>query len=280
MPELNKLEQRKRLHRAIDLIFDGPAVGKEWIWAKEVTLGFSEFIGAAGRALDIIAGEALAPVAVPPEAIRAYRIGDRHLAVRLKLNDRWEEIGRKARNVGLSDEERRRVAIALLRTISPAHPILEEMSDAVDALPFGEVKAILKPSSKGFHGIGHGRSAWDLRLKGLQCAEYLIRAGIMRKTDAIEAVAEAFNLTVQAVRGWYEQAAAETHFGIQHVEARVCVARSAGFWLKRCAQENANLPGDKQLHEPNAFEPIFGLEALRDYGRKFQQLPRKLRNKK
>jgi hypothetical protein len=303
MPELNKPEQRKQLHDAIDLIFDGPTVGQESSWAKKVTLGIRQIIVAAGRPFDVIAGEALAPVAVPPEVIRAaYRSGDDDPnydpTLKLPIDDRWEEIGRKARNDDLSVEERRRVAIAFLREITPStHPILEEIGAAMDALPFGEVKAILQPSRKGLHGIGYGHSAWWLRLRGLQCAEYVFHAGIMSKTDAIKAVAEAFSRSVLAVRGggkirgWYEQAAAETRFGIEYVEWELYCARKAGQLLKRkrsCAQEEANSPGAKQPIEPSElidevfmmFESIFGLERLRDYGKQFQQLPRKRRNKK
>jgi hypothetical protein len=296
MPKLNKLEQRKQLYDVIDLIFDGPIVGQKASWAKKVTSGISQIIAEAGRALDVIAGEALAPVAVPPEVIRAaYRSADDDPnydpTLKLPVDDRWEEIGRKARNDSLSVEERRRVAIAFLREIAPyAHPILEEITAAVVALPFGEVKAILQPSRKGLHGIGHGHSAWCLRLRGLQCAEYLFHAGIISKTDAIKAVAAAFSRSVVAVRGggktkgWYEQA--ETHFGIRHVEWKLYVARTAGLLLKSkrsCAQEEANSPGANQPVESSElideffrmFERVFGPKRLRDYGKQFQQLPRK-----
>jgi hypothetical protein len=282
MPKLNELEQRKQWHDVIDLIFDGPTVGQESSSAEQVTLVIEKIIQATARFLDFIAGQALASVAVPPEVIRAaYRSGDDD-PIMLPVDDRWEEIGRKARNDSLSPEERRRVAIALLRGIQCAHPIFEETADALEALSFGEVKGILKPSPKGFHGIGYGHTAWTLRLRGLQCAEYLICTGKMRKTDAIKAVAEAFSLSEAAVRGgggtkgWYEQAAAETHFGIQYVEAELYTARIAGLILKKHPVERNELI-DSFLE---IFEQSFGLEPLRDYGRQFKQLPRKLRNKK
>ena len=97
-----------------------------------------------------------------------------------------------------------RAVAAILYPIASTsyHPWLFGLSDALEALRFGEQPPVLKPSSRGLRSIGQARTEYTLRLTALAWVQFQVAAGLRNKTQAIEEVAAAFEKDGRSIRGW------------------------------------------------------------------------------
>ena len=174
-------------------------------------------------------------------------------------------------------ENVRRVLAAIFHPIANAScdTWLCRLADALDALQYGERPPLLEPSSRRIWGKGHGRTAYSTRLRALAWAEFQKAGGLMSKTEAIEVIADEFDLDTSSIRGWYE--ATEKQVGPALVNEEMQRARNDGLHYRsikdRCDRGIALDDASTRLRR--YFEEEFGSHMLKSLAATYCHLPRK-----
>jgi hypothetical protein len=275
---------RRHLHAAVDYILDGPGSGDMDEWATQALASLGVFFRAAGLALDYEAGRIKAGDldrrrGIFPAGGYVYPLWHHaSIDVEQATADAWCQHGRETRDdASVPAETAQRILAAIFHPIANAScdVWLCHLADALDALQYGERPPLLEPSSKRIWGKGHGRTAYSIRLRALAWAEFQKAGGLMSKTEAIEVIADEFDLDTSSIRGWYE--AAEKQVGPALVNEEMQRARNGGLHYRsikdRCDRGIALDDASTRLRR--YFEVEFGSHMLKSLAATYCHLPRK-----
>ena len=272
-PVPRQLEQRKRLHEAVDRILDGPDDGDPDLWVRQVLVDIGFVIGAAAPALDYEVGRIISGV--------DRRRGDfpfnlswqsAEIGAGPQQYSAWVAAGAVARGDPPSLETQQRALAALLRPIASisCHTWLHELADSLEALSFGEVRPPLKPSGRGLWAVGKAMTAWELRLRALRWAEFQFAAGrVNSKREALRSVAREFGRSLDAILEWRSVAAKE--LGEEVVREALELGRGIGEYVR--------LPSSKANERDRRYclqlERAYSHAALNKLAKRLKGLPRK-----
>ena len=273
---------RRHLHAAVDYILDGPGSGDMDEWATQALASLGHFIRSAELAIDYEAGRIKAGFdrrrGIFPAGGYAYPSWQRaSIPVEKSTADVWCQDGGEARDATMSPETVQHILAAILYPIAntSCDVWLCHLADALDALQYGERPPLLEPSSRRIWGKGHGRTACSIRLRALAWAEFQKAGGLMSKTEAIEVIADEFDLDTSSIRGWY--GATEKQVGPALVNEEIRRARSCGLHY-RSIQDRADRSmalDDASTRLRRYFEDEFGSQMLKSLAATYCHLPRK-----
>jgi hypothetical protein len=153
---------------------------------------------------------------------------------------------------------------------------LVDLAVALRALPLGEVRPPLKPSSKGLHPYGRGMSGWQLKLAALAWVKFQVAA---KKSKGMERFG-----TVP------------THLDLKRgaLAFKNGVRQPKSIWVERSSRKRLKLPEKRQFyrslsqqiangqiskfeakHHFEYFENVWGPERLKQIGQAFRAIPKK-----
>ena len=235
--QARRREDRRRLREAVDRILDGPDDSDVDRWVVQVLVDLGSFVRAAAPALDYEVGRVISGVDRPlgdfgnvsPSNLSWQGAG---IAADPQQAKDWIAAGRKARSERPPPATQQRAFASLLRPIASisCYSWLHDLSDALDALSFGEVLPTLTPSARGLAGIGMGRMACWLRLRALAWVEFQVAAGKIRtKEQARERVAEKFGRDVDTILYWRRSTIKELGKAVVHERLEFC-RRTGKLW--------------------------------------------------
>ena len=274
---------RRHLHAAVDYILDGPRSGDMDEWATQALASLGHFIRSAELAIDYEAGRIKAGFDRRRGTFPAGGYADplwqrASIPVEKSTADAWCRAGGKAREEDrMSPETAQHILAAILHPIAntSCDVWLCHLADALEALQYGERPPLLKPSSRRILGKGHGRTAYSTRLRALAWAEFQKAGGLMSKTEAIEVIADEFDLDTSSIRGWYD--AIEKQAGPALVNEEIQRARSCGLHYRsiRDRTDRNMALDDASTRLRRYFEEQFGSEMLKSLAATYCHLPRK-----
>ena len=273
---------RKQLHAAVDRLLDGPGTGDMDRWATEVLASLGYFVRAARFAIDYEVGRILHGV---DRRHGSFPIGNdvypawegAWIDVEDATADEWCQRGGDSRGAYMPPETVQRALAAILYPIASTsyHPWLFELSDALDALRFGEQPSVLKPSARGLRSIGQARTEYTLRLTALAWVQFQVAAGLSNKTQAIGDVATAFEKDERSIRSWDGSVVKE--LGAARVDEVMTNAQVSGACYRMLlAQVDEGNPRDRSaMRYKRHYKNLFGDEALKSLAEAWARLPRK-----
>ncbi|MFZ0854137.1 MAG: hypothetical protein WAO08_33665, partial [Hyphomicrobiaceae bacterium] len=271
---------RKLLHDGVDRIVDGPGEGPPDEWVVQVLADLGNIIRAARPALDYEVGRVMEGVVDRPLGDFPNNNTSWHGAgidVGVRQAEAWKIAGRTAPESATPSELQQRALAAILMPIAnvACNSLFFALADALDALALGEVRPILATSTRGLHGIGKGKTAWQLRLSALKWAEFHVAAGkIETKAEAFERVANEFGRASDTIKDW--RSSATNALGGAKVDEALAQSQRIGELNReiraRAARVEVDAP-DRRLLDLS--ERAYSEEALKQLAIKFKALPRK-----
>jgi hypothetical protein len=291
--EKNRRERRRRaLYQAVDRMIDGPASPDFDGWVVQVLEDLGGFVRAATPALYYEAGRVISGVTRPRGSFPLSGDGPTWQGAALEVDpetaNEWVAAGEAALN---NRKYTPHFAELVQRTLSDVlHPIanlahhawLVDLAVALRALPLGEIRPPLKPSSKGLHPYGRGMTGWQLKLAALGWAEFQIAAKKQKRIEAFWDVARAFGLREgsSSIQDW--RGDAEKHLGQAVVRETLETARKAGQLCRSLPEQIANGQISKSVADRYSeyFEEVWGPERLEGIGQAFRVIPKKRGGKK
>ena len=158
----------------------------------------------------------------------------------------------------------RRILVNLLRANPGSFPgaVSGRAIEALEALEFGETKALLKPVKRGLHAQAYSR--WRLQLAALAYVEYQKARGRM-KFVAEKEVAEAYGYNSETVKGW--KRALRLNLGNLYVASQLTYARNAGSNAEAAEKEG-------WVTDIRCYEDSYGPDALKRNARSYKALLR------
>jgi len=158
----------------------------------------------------------------------------------------------------------RRILVNLLRANPGCFPgaVTGRAIEALEALEFGEIRALLEPVKQGLRAKAYSR--WRLQMAALAHVEYQYARG-RRKFETEEAVANAYGFDRETVRGWGK--ALHQNLGDLHVASQLAYAKNAGSNAEAAQREG-------RVTDLRCYEDSFGRDALERNARSYKALLR------
>lgn len=194
---------------------------------------------------------------------------------RLQVRDDWAGDEQRALSMSIQHQIGRDMAGILdgeYDTLIDPVPIviprwlIESLMDALQALPYGEVRQIVKPSSSGRHG-----EAWTLnkmRLRALEHVAFMCARGGSNKIDAQRRVAKVMNISVRTLQDWDNELSSE----IMN-QQRVQSARMAGELQQQIDDDPSLSEEDLSSYHEYRVLLSFRHEPLKAFGEKYRLNP-------
>jgi hypothetical protein len=286
--EKNQREHRRRaLYKDVDRMIDGPGAPVSDEWVLQVLEGLGGFFRAATLALYYEAGRVISGVTRPRGSFPLSSDGPSWQGAALEVDpetaNEWIAAGEAALN---NRKHTPHLAELVQRTLSDVlypianlshHAWFVGLAVALRALPLGEVKPLLKPSSKALRPYGRGMTGWQLKLAALAWANFQVAAKKANMMEAFWDVADAFGLKEgsSSVQDWRK--AAEKHLGRAVVRETLETARNMGqlYLLVSEPFSNGQISKSAADHYSEYFEEVWGSKRLKRIGQAFHAIPNK-----
>jgi hypothetical protein len=278
-------KERRRLHKAVDDIMDGPDPNDIDRWVRETLVGIGLMVWAAQLALHYETGRVISGTDRPHGFFPVNRLWEgAAIRVDAQLADQWMAEGNAALDKKPPRAEKQQRALAaLLRPIAgiSLYGPLMDLANALDALPLGEVHRIVDRSSMKLHGHEEGSKIWRARKLALEWIEFQRHAKLMSKTQAERDVATAFGIGENSIKkewkpkvqGLFEKAVAEE--GLK-------VAERAGRRYRTIQDELASRKVERAAvaRELEHYASVYGKKRLDALAKIYKERKRRPRGKR